>query len=219
MYSMPKSWTDRQIQRLLGPDVAHPLSTTQRHVAWENDQLRVECNLVRNTTTLEDQFAVRITPAADPYYGAVVVPLAPDGRVYLIGHYRYAIGRWSIELPRFDFDSSEAGWKEAAEVDLRRMTGLATARMRLLGAIQIDPALMATSTVVILAEGCVVAQPPKQRKTSRKSPGEEAPQQPNELIAGSVLVPLAELSELIERGDIVCGVSLSALSLYRASLR
>jgi hypothetical protein len=220
MYSMPGNWTERQIQRMIGPNVGHPLATAQTHVAWENPQLRVEYNLVRHTATLKDRFAVRITPAVDPSYQTVVVPLAPDGQLHLVGRYRYPIGRWSIEFPRFDFDSSDAGWKDAAEADLLRATGLKAANMNLLGILEIDPALMSTSTVVILAQGCTAASGPQSNHRKRgKRPEQSAPAESDELIAGSVAVPIVELAELIERGEIVCGVTLAALSLYRVRLR
>lgn len=220
MYSMPRNWTDRQIQRLIGPDVEHPLATTERRVAWENADLRLECNVVRNTATLEDQLAVRITPAVDPYYGAVVVPLDRDRRVTLIGHYRYPIGRWSIEFPRFAFNSTESGWKEAAEADLTRMTGLVAARIRLLGAIQIDPALVSTSTVVLLAEDCTAERAAtKPKPTKADGAGNADASKPGGLIAGSIVVPLDELSRLVARGDVACGVTLAALALYRSIRR
>jgi len=220
MYSMPGSWADRQIRRMIGPDVQHPLATTHTHVAWENPTLRLECNLVRNMVTSEDGFAVRITPAVDPYYASVVIPLAPDGRLRLVGRYRYPIARWSIEFPRFDLDSSDAGWKDAAQADLRRATGLSAKRMNLLGAIQVDPALISTTTVVILAQGCThVRVKSKSSTAGGAGGGPEIPSGLDELIAGSVALPLVELSELVERGEITCGVTLAALSLYRARLQ
>jgi hypothetical protein len=220
MYSMPGDWTERQIRRMIGAHLEHPLATTQTHVAWENPALRVEYNLVRNSATLEDRFSLRITPAMEPYYQSVVVPLAPDGRLHLVGRYRYPIGRWSIEFPRFDFDSSDAGWKDAAEADLYRATGLAAASMNLLGIVEIDPALMSTSTVVILAQGCTTPATGT-RPTDGKRRGREqrTPAEPDSMIAGSVAVPILELAELVERGEIVCGVTLAALSLYRVRLR
>jgi hypothetical protein len=219
MYSMPGNWAERQIQRMIGSQLGHPVTTTQTHVAWENPLLRVEYNLVRNAATLEDQFALRITPAADPYYQAVVVPLAPDGRLHLVGRYRYPIGRWSIEFPRFDFDSSEAGWKSAAEADLLRVTGLTATHMSLLGIIEIDPSLMSTSTVVILAQGCRLPDAPTKSGDKKRRAERDTPPAANALVAGSVALPLVELAELVERGEIVCGVTLAALSLYRVRLR
>lgn len=219
MYAMPESWADRQIQRMIGPDVIHPLATTHTHVAWQNPAMRLECNLVRNIATREDGFAVRIMPAVEPYYASVVIPLAPDGRLYLVGRYRYPIARWSIEFPRFDFDSSDAGWQDAAQSDLRRATGLAAKRMNLLGAILIDPALMSTSTVVILAQGCTRARAKSPSSAAGGGGAPEIPSGIDELIAGLLAVPLVELSELVERGEIACGVTLAALSFYRARLR
>jgi hypothetical protein len=218
MYSMPGSWADRQIQRMIGADVKHPLATTHTHVAWESPQLRLECNLVRNLETAQDGFAVRITPAVDPFYAAVVVPVGVDGRLYLVGRYRYAIARWSVEFPRFDLDSSEAGWKDAAEEDLRHTTGLGSASMNLLGAIQIDPALISTNTVVILAQGCTRRRS-RSKATVVGAVESETPTEGDELIAGALAVSLAELSDLVERGEIVCGVTLAALAVYRARLR
>ena len=219
MYSMPGNWADRHIQRMIGADVKHPLATTHTHVAWESPTLRLECNLVRNMETAQDGFAVRITPAVDPYYAAVVVPVGPDGQLHLVGRYRYAIARWSIEFPRFDLDSSDAGWKEAAEADLLRTTGLAAASMNLLGAIQIDPALISTNTVVILAQGCIRSRSRLKSSAAVVGGTADTSSRPDELIAGSLASSLAELSELVARGEIVCGVTLAALSLYRARLR
>jgi hypothetical protein len=222
MYSMPGSWAERQLERLVGRELEHPLATTQQHVAWENAALRVECNLVRNHRTLEDRLAVRIVPAVEPSYSAVVVALAPDGRLHVVGRYRYATSRWSIEFPRFEFESGDAGWKESAEADLFRITGLKAAKMSLLGAIEIDPALLSTSSIIILAEGCRLAVSPKRKKSTAKaadlSQGEPAPEH-DELVAGCVALPLTDLYELVAGGEITCGVTLAALSLYRARLR
>lgn len=212
---MPGSWVDRQIRRMLGHDVLHPLATTHRHVAWENPTLRLECNLVRNVATSVDGFAVRITPATDPTYAAVVVPVSPGGRLHLVARYRYAIARWSIEFPRFEFDSSDAGWKGSAEADLRRATGLSARRMHLMGEVLIDPALMSNSTIVILAEGCT-------RGRVKAKVGATTPQTPpasserEELIAGSLVLSRDELVDLAARGEIACGVTLAAWALYQA---
>ncbi len=219
MYSMPGHWAKQQIDQLIGSHDERPLATTQRRVAWEDESLRVEYNLVRNVATLEDHSAVRIVPARMPYYGAVVVPLSPDEHLHFVGRYRYAVDQWSIELPRFDFESGDAGWKDSATADLLRITGLVATGMRLLGAVQIDPALMSTSTIVVLAEGCRFANARRHSQLTKTIDpcGSDAEDDP--LIAGTLSLPLAELLELIQRGEIVCGVTLAALSLYRARLR
>ncbi len=154
MYSMPHRYSEHDLEHFVGLHADHPLSTTQQHVAWENNLLRVECNLVHHLQTLEDRQAVRIMPAAESYYAAVVVPVASDDRFHLVGRYRYAVDGWSLEFPRFDLETGDDGWKDAAGVDLLRIAGLKAERLVLLGALQIDPALLSTSAVVVLAEGC-----------------------------------------------------------------
>jgi hypothetical protein len=155
-------------------------------------------------------------PAVEPYYPAVVIPVGSDGGLYLVGRYRYAISRWSIEFPRFDLDSSDAGWKNGAEAELRRATGLTAEQMRLLGAIQIDPALMTLTTIAILAQGC---SPASDEPAATSGPSAASRPPASEVIAGSVAVSLPQMLELVERGEIVCGVTLAALALYRARLR
>jgi hypothetical protein len=216
MYAMPGEWAAGQIHRMMGPHFEHPLATTHTHVAWESPLLRLECNLVRNVATSQDDFAVRIMPAVEPYYPAVVIPVDSHGSLYLVGRYRYPISRWSIEFPRFDLDSSDAGWKDAAEADLRRATGLTAERMNLLGAIQIDPALMSLTTVVILAQGCT---PAADEPAAITGPSGASRLAAREVIAGSVAVSLPQMLDLVGRGEIVCGVTLATFALYRAHLQ
>lgn len=201
---------------MVGRDASGPLATTHEHVVWENMQLRLECNLVRHRDTAQDAFAVRIRPAVEPYYTSVVIPAGADGQLHLVGRYRYAIDRWSIEFPRFELDSSEAGWRDAAQADLQRATSLSARQMNILGAIQIDPSLLSTTAVVILAQGCDRRRPRSKKNADAGS--ERTVDGSQELIAGSVSLPLAELAELVEQGQIVCGVTLAALALYRAWL-
>lgn len=204
MIRMAEGRAERKIRRLLGAGDS-PLDTRQIEVAWEDNRLRVECNRVRNSATDEDDLAVRILPRMATHYGAVVVPRSRGGRIHLVARYRYAINRWSVECPRFDFDSSDAGWRDAAAADLLRLTGLRAARWRLLGTIQSEPALWAGATVVLAAEGCV--------EQSR------SPVDPAECLAGTLAIEPRDFGELIRLGEVNCGVTLAAWSLYRASRR
>ncbi len=218
MYSMPRNWPAQKIERLVGAQVEHPLDTKQRNIAWENSALRVECNRVHNVLTLEDELAVRIAPSEEPYYTAIVLPRSTDNRFHLVGRYRYPVGRWSVEFPRFDLENGDAGWRDAAADDLFRIAGLSTERMTLLGAIHLDPSLLTTMAVVILAEGCQLAARSRQTPpASAPSTADEQNQEPDQLVAGSVALPQEELFELIQQGEILCSVSLAALTVYRAS--
>lgn len=188
-----------------GPSLpSHPLVTEQTHVAFENAELRLEWNVVRNRATTGESRALKIRPADQSRHAAVIVPQLIDGRLLLLGRYRYAIARWSLEFPRYWGESSDEGWLEQAADSLLRSTGLRSARMRLLGALHADPELVAYTTLVILAENC--GGPPG------------PPPDPQQLIAGTQAVNRQELQGLARRGDICCGVTLAALALLRAQV-
>ena len=199
--------TDERACHVLDPRSApvetHPLDTEQVRVAFGGATARVENNLVHNAVTRHQASAVRIQMIGDSRYFAVIVPVLADGRVVLIGRYRYAIDRWSIEFPRFELPPEDEGWKVAAEHDLFQTSGLEPGQMRPLGVIQIDPAWIATVVVVILAEGC----------TPRVASATSAAH----LVVGSIALSPEELDYMIREGEITCGVTLSALCLYRAS--
>ena len=85
---------------------------------------------------------------------------------------------------------------------MRKSTGLVADQMRLLGAIEVDPALTSISMLVIHAADCG-ALPAK-------------PADPSALIAGCVALAADEIDALMRRGEVSCGATLSALCLYRA---
>jgi len=178
------------------------LSTDQSRVLLENAQLRVEWNVVRNLTTQLTSSALRIAPIDESRHEVVLLPVLADGRLLLLGRYRYAAARWSIELPRYWGQSSDGGWRASADESLLKTTGMRAERMSLLGALQADPALIAVNTIVILAEGCTGPHIP--------------PTDADELIAGSVSLTEEEVYRMIRQGEIICGTTLAALTLYRA---
>jgi hypothetical protein len=201
----PGGWSDFDIQRLIGASFIHPIVTEEEHTACEDVEVRVEHNAVRNVATDERWRAIRVVPRDDSRYAAVVVPVLLDGRLLLVGRYRYAANRWSIEFPRFASQTSDSGWKHSATSNLLKDAGLKATKMTLLGAVAPDPALLATGTIVILAEGCV-------QRAAR-------PANPRKLIAGSVAMSPDELSQLIRRGEILCGVTLAAIAFWAAHAR
>ncbi len=192
------------LQRLLGISFHHPLVTRLARTVATDDCVRIEHNHVHNVATKHESQAVRVMPLDDAHHASIVVPVLLDGRLSLVGRYRYATGRWSIELPRADFESDDRGWKHPAETLLRQSSGLVATKMSLLGAIQTDSAISGISTIVVLAEGCQSAQQPAAS--------------PRDLIAGSVAMEPAELDRLVRRGEVICGATLAALYLYAAHL-
>jgi hypothetical protein len=211
MYSMQEDCPERTQRQVTHSSV--PLVTTRQHVVWENGVWQVESNEVHNLQTLGPQRAMRITPAIESRYEAIVIPLASDGRLHLLPRYRYPIERWSLEFPRFEFENDDDGWKDAVETDLLQLTGLTADKLTLLGAVQADPSLLANTVVVILAEGCRVSS---LRQGTRVMDEAQAAEELNPGVAGLRDVPLVELLTLIHRGEVTCGVTMAALTLYRA---
>jgi hypothetical protein len=200
-----ENWADLQVQKMIGSAATHPVATQQVRIAFESAELRLEENVVRNAETSGEQFTLRISLPDEGQCATAIIPVFNDGRLLLVGRYRYPIGRWSIEFPRSICQMRDAGWRQPAEQNLLKDTGLTADQWRLIGAVQVDPALMSTTALVILAEGCARSH--------------EKAFDPVELIAGSVAVTLSELDDLLRRGEVVCGVTLAALCLYRAGLQ
>ena len=183
----------------------HRVDIQQNRVAFESATIPMENDLVHNAVTCQQDSALRIQMIGKQPYFAVIVPVLADGRLVLLGRYRYAIDRWSIEFPRFEWPPEDDGWKLTAERDLSQMSGLEANRMRPLGMNHVDPALFATGVVVILAEGC----------TQCAASGSTAAH----LATDSIALSLEKLDYMIHEGEITCAITLSALCLYRASRR
>jgi hypothetical protein len=196
----PRDWSDIEIQRLVGTSFMHPIVTEEARTVCQDAAVRVEHNRVRNVATGQHDEMIRVMPLDDSRYVAVVVPVLLDGRLLLVVRYRYAVDRWSLEFPRFDSQTRDTGWKHAAQSSLLKDVGLRATKMTLVGAIQPDAALVATSAVMIVAEGCA-------QRAAR-------PANPRQLTAGTVAVTADELHRLVRRGEISCGVTLAALALY-----
>jgi hypothetical protein len=74
--------------------------------------------------------------------------------------------------------------------------------MKLLGSTNIDPCYLTATALVVLASGCEMKQAARWDE--------------ERLIAGTVAVSERALSQLILSGEIECGLTLAALSIYFA---
>ena len=163
--------------------------------------MRIEDNRVCNASGGNDENRLRVALGNQRSCGAVVIPRLADGRIVLVARYRYAAGKWSVELPRGLSQSADESWKQTPMRCLLDDVALVALRMRLLGSFQIEPSLISNETVAVLADGCTQA---------------EAPCGSRQLIAGSTAVNDHELEQLVRAGTVDCGLALAALSLYRA---
>lgn len=101
----------------------NPWRTNRRRVAYENPWIRVEHHEVINPAGGEGIYGL----VRYQNHAVGVVPIDVDGNTFLVGQYRYALDRYSWEIP-------EGGCPigtdplETAKRELREETGLEAAR-------------------------------------------------------------------------------------------
>lgn len=175
-----------------------PWTVLATHEVYRNAWIRVR----------EDQV---LRPNGTPgMYGVVecglavgVVPLGDDGRVHLVGQYRYPTGEYSWEVPTGTANSANGGDDTegplaAAKRELEEETGLRAARWTWLGRVQVSNSVTDQLGVLYLAEGLTA--------------GEARPDETEELAVRAV--PFDEAVAMAASGEI--SDAFSALALLRA---
>lgn len=130
-----------------------------------------------------------------------VLPLTDDGHVVMVRQYRHGSERVSLEIPGGLIDPHETDPAAAAARELREETGFAAERLELLGAMSPNPSMMTNRCHAYLATGC------RRVGDLAMDPGEDIE---------VVLVPLAELDDLLRRGGIDHAIVLATLAFWRA---
>ena len=121
------------------------------------------------------------------HVGAVaVLPLLEDGRVIMERQYRYPHGRVFLEIPAGKLDYPQEDLSEAVSRELREETGAIAERYTYLGRIDTTPALINEKIHLYLAEGLTFGE--------RELDEDE--------FLDVELIPLAQLYEMVMRGEI-----------------
>ncbi len=79
-----------------------------------------------------------------------VLPIDPDGHVHLVGQWRFALGRYSWEMPEGGAEPGEAA-SECAKRELAEETGLRAGRLQLILEMDLSNSLTDECAVVFLA--------------------------------------------------------------------
>ena len=163
--------------------------------AFENRWVRLEEDRIRLPDGLEiDSVYVR-----RPRF--VIVAALEEGALWMVEQYRHPLGRRSLELPMGLAPNAEAiPIEEAAAIELREETGLRAARFEHAGEVAPAPALLAQTGALMVATGLALGEPER----------EDTEQ---DLTAAPW--PVADVLEAAVSGEIVDGVTLSALGLLR----
>jgi ADP-ribose pyrophosphatase len=133
---------------------------------------------------------------------AAVVPVREDGRIVMIRQYRHAAGGMIYEIPAGRLDNGEAPLN-CAKRELREEAGYEAARWEKLGAIFTTPGFTDERIHLFLAADLTPV--------------------PQELEHDEVIeveeIPLETLVGMIERGEVVDGKTICALTLAYFHLR
>lgn len=106
------------------PVEGNPWTVKSRTTPFENGWFRVECNDVINPAGKSAVYSVvRIRRHA-----VGVLPIEPDGRVHLVGQWRFPLGRYSWEMPEGGAEPGEA-LEVCAHRELAEETGVRARRL------------------------------------------------------------------------------------------
>ena len=131
--------------------------------------------------------------------GLGVVPIDGDGNLYLVGQWRYPLGRYLWEIPKGGGDPGEAP-QAAAQRELQEELGLVATHWHGIGRFDMSTAVTDEQVTCFLAFGLSPCKP---------SPDAQ------EVLAERRL-PFAEALALVRRGEISDAVSVVALLTVQA---
>jgi 8-oxo-dGTP pyrophosphatase MutT (NUDIX family) len=171
----------------------NPWKVTATKVVYDNPWIRVREDAV-------------IHPDGKPgIYGVVhikhkaigVLPLDPNGMVHLVGQYRYALNRYSWEIPEGGCAENEDPL-EAGKRELLEETGLTAQHWRLLGKSHLSNSITDEEAYCFLATGLTqgTASPEGSEQLQHK------------------LVSLDEALNMVRDGEITDALSILTLSYY-----
>jgi 8-oxo-dGTP pyrophosphatase MutT (NUDIX family) len=138
----------------------------------------------------------------DPYYvleyshWVNVMPVTTDGKVVLVRQYRYALGRFSLELPGGIMDPHETNPLEAAQRELLEETGYSCGRIVPSGIVAPNPATQNNLLYCYLATDCT--------RTHALAPDE------NEELE-ILTVPVPEVVRMLRNNEIIQSLHVSSM--------
>lgn len=133
-----------------------------------------------------------------------VIPLLPGDRVVMVRQFRYATESFHLELPGGIVDPGSSH-RQAAEQELAEETGYVAGSLERIGEVEPNPAILDNRLSVWVATDL-----------ARLAPEDKPPTDEHEELE-VVDVPLAQIPELVRRGEIRHALMLSSFYLFELS--
>lgn len=162
-------------------------------VVYRNQRLEIRVDVVRlpSKKTYEQAYFVK------PNQYSTGIIAIDRGGIYLVKQYRYTAGEWMWQIPMGTTSSQDI--LSSAKKELKEETGLTAKKWTKLGFIRPEPGMTPQGTYIFLAEDLTTD---KQRIEDTEE-GMEVK-----------IFSIKKFNEMITKGKITCGYTLSAWQIY-----
>ncbi|RJR15484.1 NUDIX hydrolase [Candidatus Microgenomates bacterium] len=170
--------------------------TVGKKLAYENPFMAIwEYDVVRPNGKRAPYYVLTRHPFS------VIIPLTPDHQTYLVGQYRFAISQYSWEFPMGSVTGKDP--LAMAKQELKEETGFIAKTWEEIGSYAVAPGHASQRTHVFIARDLTegVAEPEEYEFLQLKK------------------LPFTELETMIAKGEIVDGVTLTAVLLLKNYLQ
>lgn len=176
----------------------NPFKTLSSKIVYENPWIKI-----REDKIIRSDGSEGIYGLMESKDSVMIVVLNDQDEVYVIRTFSYPVSSWSWELPGGGGEGEDA--EVASKRELAEETGIVANTWTNLGKTRVCNGLMTEKMTVFLAEDLAF--------------GEKAASDDEDLITNGKFVSFEEIDEMIGRGDIDDGQSITGLFLAQRYLR